>query len=622
MRRSLFVIFLGLVSIFVCSCNSTETQAPTIEQPKLNFTPTIPSTLSPTKSQTPTLLPTETSTQIPSPTPTAKPESNFRVYPGYKQEWFHKVVLEPRSGCAGPNGEALINGRQFERKYTIYEIGENFELIQHASFPEIGMKILSFQYDTQGNLWFLTETGTLYKMPQGGEPEIIINSIHPGKSWVHSYIQISKSDYIYMIEINGDRILRLTPELNLETYIDGFTDLGGVLALGPNGDIVVHDMGTGELIWVNPEREKQTLFDGATLNDQYSAVFLPDGKLLVRILYKGIFQINLETGDKERIEWLDTLGSYGSFYVIEPSTLIAYDQFYITEFDLNNQSMETIFLPQGNTHALGISPNGKLYAAYGNNFRENGTTWLFRKDEEQDMELIGTLPGGNAAALEFGPDGKAYIITSENRSIWLYSFDPETGIFTELLKSPPVDLGTSLAIDPNTGDLWWGRIDGEGIGRLYTFSEGNVKEIAMLPEGTVKFFPEIGPDGTLYAGVVFTEISAGDLPRKVLRLESDYSWTELFDMSTNIIGDGGNYPTVCSDGSLYVLGDIKVEYLIKNHDWTAPHSPESVIKIFPDGSFEVIAYGTTDGADLECDRLTDDLYVLSSEGIYRVSKSK
>jgi hypothetical protein len=538
--------------------------------------------------------------------------------PGYHLEWIHRTILEPRWGSAGPNGEALVNGRQLEDKYTIYQIVDNLQLAEYASFP--GLTIMSFEYDSAGNLWFATDAGALYKAAESGPPELVVGCLFPPcKPYHRVMLQIGREDDIYAIDATyGDEIRRVSPDGQVEVFADGFTELGKLILVGPNDEVVVHDEGAGQLIWAKEGGEKHVVIQGTpNFEGEFYGFFKPDGTLVVKAWFQGVNEVDLESGELTRIEWLDVIGSICCYYVIPPATLIAYDAWGILRIDLETREMETIFLPLGLTYAMAVGPDGHVYAAYGNLLPQNPTTFVYRLDPNDEMVPIGSVPG-NATAMEFGPDGTGYVAAEGAWGVRYYRFDPETSVFAKYLESPPLDLGYSLAVDPTTGQLWWVGID-DGIAYLYTMNDDEQVERFSLPDGAHRAFPEIAPDGTVYVGINFYCEPEEPHPRRSYRLESDNSWTEVVDMTCRDLDSWGQFPAVCADGTLYMLGDIEAQIVDPSH--SPDRGPiESVIRIDGEGSFTVLAHGGCDGSDIECDRQTGQIYFMSSEGFFRLTK--
>jgi hypothetical protein len=297
--------------------------------------------------------------------------------------------------------------------------------------------------------------------------------------------------------------------------------------------------------------------------------------------------------------------------------LIAYDAWGILRIDLDTREIETIFLPLGLTYAMAVGPDGHVYSAYGNLLPQNPTTFIYRLDPNDEMVPIGSVPG-NATALEFGPDGTGYLIAEDASGYSYYTFDLETSTFTKRLA---LDLGYSLAVDPTTGHLWWTRTTGAGVAQLCTMNDDEEVECIAMPDGAHRAFPEIAPDGTLYVGINFYCEPEEPHPRRAYRLESDYSWTEVVDITCRDLDSWGQFPAVCADGTLYMLGDIEAQIV----DPTSPPDRlpiESVIRIDGEGSFTVLAHGSCDGSDIECDRQTGQIYFESSEGFFRLTKLK
>jgi streptogramin lyase len=555
------------------------------------------------------------------------------MVPGYEFDWFYSALLEPRWSNSGPNGEVLIVGRDGKTAFTIYEIIEDFQLVEFVSFP--GLTIMSFEYDQNGRLWFSTIDGKLYTVDSEGSPEVVVDSLYPNKSTSWATIKISNNGDIYAADQwHDNRIFRISPEGEKEVFTDDLIEIGKFFTMGPNDDILVHDRGAGQLVLFKPNGEKTILINGTPQYEEEfnGSFFLTDETLIIKQLRQGVFKYDLATREKEPAErFWNPLGSFVYAYLLDSKTVIAFDQYGVISMNMEAEETKTIFLPLGNTWAMAVGPDSKLYAAYGEPPGvENGKTFVYRVDPQDGMILLGSLPGNNSNGMDFDSDGIGYILTqSSNNTIWVHKFDPVNNSFTEYLQSPrDVDLGYSLAIDPISGTLWSGRTSGDGVPSLHYYESDETTGLIPLPEGTYTAHPVFSSEGILYIGVIFNEERGKPTVRKVYHLGDDKSWNEIadltihspdFELDTFAIAGGGNYVAVCPNGEIFVFGHISAHLV--DPEYLAGTGPAYSIVNITNGDFIPIAQRiSTDGLKVDCDPLTGDLYFTSSDGIHRLIK--
>lgn len=226
------------------------------------------------------------------------------------------------------------------------------------------------------------------------------------------------------------------------------------------------------------------------------------------------------------------------------------------------ESAEMIYHPKGNTWAMGVGPDNRVFAGYGAQI-PGGNATLYEVNGVGGLNSVTTVPYREITAITFGPQGMGYFATGGSQAAgygtpeyWggaIYRIDPETTAL-ELIYEDPDNHTRSIAVDPTTEFLWWADfqvlkyMDGEGSVHEVNFSEFSAAQSISL---------SFSPAGTLSVLLGYPQTSNLEWHQKIFQREPGGSWTEV------LASDGPDdvflqFPGIihCADQSRYLFGSV------------------------------------------------------------------
>jgi hypothetical protein len=291
---------------------------------------------------------------------------------GLALENVHLATLSPALLVIGPNDEILVRSD----RVNIHQITRNGEVSVYASFPEFwspedqSYGIEFFAFDPSGRMWLTLNSGRLLLVNESREAQ------DPWGEEVHinPFFAINSQGVLYAV--SSDSVQRIAPDGEIQTIVErGIGEIVNV-AIGPNDEVLVPENTCGELIQVFDDGTWSVIADGLDLGADVSVA--PDGTVYVVDSY-FIASVDLETGVMDPLDWLPDLGGQGEFDSAGDLYLGNLNAPAV-RIDIAEQTAEVFFHPKGNTWAMAVGPQSKVYVAYGGRL-PGGTTTLYRLDE-------------------------------------------------------------------------------------------------------------------------------------------------------------------------------------------------------------------------------------------------
>lgn len=449
--------------------------------------------------------------------------------PTYTADTAYITGIAPYVARIGPNDEVLILDVHDD---TIYQVGESGVLSKYESFP--GYALEEFAFDPSENLWFSLNAGDLYRV-ENGLPVLVTKN-------VNRRFTFDTLGNVYAVDFPSHGVQKITPDGQV-TVLAGDVDTSWV-HVGPNDEIIV--MSRGRLIQVQPDGQWRVVADG--LGGEASANFGPDGKIYI-LDFSGLDSIDLITGKKQHVSWYDRFSNTAAHGIFDHAgrMLTWHANNPVIRLDFTTSTAEMLYQPRGNTTAMALAPDGKIYVAYGNRVA-SGETILYQIIDKTTLDEVFRVPYGIELSLTFAPDGTGYLgVGDRDKNGMIYQFDLNDNSFKELLQ--PQCWPTSMAVDPVNGNLWWFSCEfvheRDSTGKIFNYP---------IPKGTTNKFLSFAPDGTLYAIFWFGYSTANNgAEHGIYRREANGDWVLLTDMTHPDPGITWSMISVCPNGNLYAI---------------------------------------------------------------------
>ncbi len=585
-----FVTFA--ITISMIGCGPSQPEAPSAlltEQAK-----TQAGNTSPASSPNPTFTP--------KPTPTIVPYALQNVI-HRELGWKTKIVRTPDSPPQfvniSPEDEVLMIVHHDD---SIYKINTDGSLSVYAQFP--GVKLECFHFDPSNQLWFSTNRDGTFRVDKDGNP------IRIAPAGTNREFVFDSQGNLYAVDYPSNNIQKITPSGKVSVLVDNFTT--AVIAINAKDEIFSTDM-YGRLVQVMPDGNLKTITENLGIESWIG--FAPDNTLY-HLNWSGLSTIDVNTGSVTKVDWYDrysnsgnrlVFDSKGNFYTFHPNHPI----YRVSPI---NQTSEMIYRSKGNTTAMAIAPDGRIYVAYGDQL-PSGESVVYQINSDESLQEIVKVPYGLALSLAFANSGTGYLgVADRDKGEMILTFDPITGIVSDLTK--PKCYPYSIDVDPITDYLWW-----FSCNQVHFMNESEIISDLPIPENTRAKYLFFGPDGKLYAILWFPEPGQGQpAPHGVYTRMEDGNWTEIANLTNEDPYVTWAMGTVCPDNSLYVITHMDVKkMLISNIKGTL----NGVLRLEIDGNLDFIAGGfSVDAFAIHCEKQTGDLVFTAIDAIYRLYKIK
>lgn len=529
--------------------------------------------------------------------------------PGLLVENIYTASLRPYKVSIGPNDEVLFLGDE----QNIYQLHADGKI---SIFKSLGVtvddSIVHFEFDPTGRLWFSTSGKGIYYLTDDGSAKLVMNYFVDERTTLNRIFAFNSKGILYAVDCPSSNVLKITPDGEATVVAQGFGWAHNI-AIGPNDEILIIEKTRGELIQIFDDGTWRTIVNGLSLD--HSIAVSPRGTVYL-VDWSGINMVDLETGKKTNLDWYlpySNTGEKGVFdgagqmYTYHPNNPIY-------RLNMETQAVKLLFNPNGNSLAMAVGPNSRIFVAYGDCI-PGGETTLYEVKENM-LHARARFPYQEPISMTFGPDGKGYISLFEhsqeddpynlsfNNSI-IYGFDPDTGETETVSEGCGSFMG--LSVDPATGLLWWfspGNLqmrDSDGTVKTISFPLQNLN--FQYGSGQLAFTS----DSTLYAFVPLKGSSNTEFNWQFYNRTPDGNWNLLQNaINTNeFVLDFD----INSDGKIYVIGGTG--------DPTNSDSAEMTLwRLEENGTLTPLAYNIgIDPFAASFDPLTGTLYHTHLEGI-------
>lgn len=512
-----------------------------------------------------------------------------RAGQGAWAEMLWQTAFVPWWVRVGPDGKVYAVS---ESSDAIYELKADGTLAEVFVCPGVHMESAVMASD--GAFWFATQdNGRLVRVDKDGTIKLVAQSGNRN-------LEAGLDGSVYTFE-NG--LERIDPD-GTRTMIAKDV-YGRKFAIGPQGEIVV--LTGGKVQQINADGSRREL--GANYGPEPWLVFGPDGKLYVTH-WSGVDVIDLEKGNVAPIDWLENRvpGEAGAF-TADGRLLVYHPNTNVFAIDLQKKTIAVYYQTISNSWALGVSPDGKVYVAFGNKIPDGETT-IYRVVDMQTLEPVLSVPYGNERSMAFGLDGTGYIaVSDEKNGVMVYSFDPASGNYQQYYQ--PKCWVETMATNPVDGRVWIG-----DCGNYISLDENQRKEtIKGVPKGENTSLA-ITTAGEFYAMVFFPRSNPDDpSEHAIYHLKSNGGWEKVTDDTQSDPGITMAKMTGCVDGKVYTVESLGPENLP-----TGQSSYNAVRQLEADGSLTLVGFDFAfDGQDAGCDYVNRRVIFTSGVGIWAVT---
>lgn len=562
----------------------------------------ILSACTPVSTQTPLPSLTAQSNQM-APTQTAQPTAQPRLCEGVSTpppldytltipdvgvEILWRPSFVPWWVRSSPDGRVLA---VTYRGDSIYELKPDGTLAVVFHCP--GVVIETFASASDGALWFSSwDGGRLYRVAPDESISLLAQS-------GNRYLEAGPDGSVYAME-NG--LVRIDPDGNQKIITAELE--GHKFAIGPKGEMVA--LRSPDIVRVSESGELSVI--ASDYGPENWLTFGADGLLYVTH-WSSIHSINLETGERNVISWLENsnLGESGTF--AQDGRLIMYHPITnVFAVDLAAQTTSLYHQVLSNSWAMAANPDDTVYMAFGNKL-PNGQTSIYRILDEQTLELVATAPYGYERAMAFDFQGMGYLAVSDAaRGSAIFRFDPSSGAIEEYQRTQCNP--SSLVLNPETGKVWW-----EDCTNFYSLDEDG--KLSMIP-GVLNGFNSslaITPDGEFYI-ITFFPRTDMNLPFEHRLYHWDVTaWVEVVDMTQSDPNITMALLVACPDGYIYTVEGLDAAHVSGDES-----SGNAVRRLETNDSLTLIGYDFSfDGLASDCDRTTGRIIFTSGAGIFALT---
>jgi hypothetical protein len=541
------------------------------------------------------------------PTPTAPSEPPVPAYiaamrflvPGIAAENIYQVKVRAWSMAIGPNDEILLLGDE----HTIYQLEEDGGTTVYADLSGIGDKIEQFGVDPEGRLYVSTNHSGTFRVDSDGQPGRITGP-------VNRVFDIDSQGNLLAVDYPGTTVQRISPEGEVSVLSEGFGQAHKI-AVTDDDEILVVEDARGELIWIHADGSWETIVSG--LGIDFGVSVSPESQVYL-IDWSGLYLVDLAAKAMTRLDWYQKYSNTGENAVFDSQgfmyTFHANGPIY--RIDLEAHTVDMLFQPLGNSSAMAVVPDGRVFMAYGEMI-PGGHTTVYQVGSGGTPQRLTEVPYREPRSMSVstdgwlllsvkGPDTELTDAVPEFHGGAVFSIDPDTGAAEQILEDCCSSLD-SIVQNPTDGSFWWKSWDSiQSVD-----ASGQVRRVE-LPEpaiwdGRLKF----SQDGTLYATFIKPNIDNLTADRAIYRLGTDGTWERLYSGNEFFID-----LAVCSDDSIYTMG--------ATFDFSGIAPERSGVlyllwRLDAEGGLTPLVYDAgTDAFALQCDLDSNQLYFANLEG--------
>jgi streptogramin lyase len=514
---------------------------------------------------------------------------NFNIeLTGASAEMLWQTQFVPWWVRTGPDGKvyAVTDGGD-----TIYEI--EFDGTLSPAFTCPGVNIETGIMASDGAFWFASRDGKIFRADPGG----IVRLMDQSGS---SNLEAGPEGSVYG---QGNGMIRIDMD-GKKTNISSSAQ-GRKFAVSSIGEVAT--LKDGKVYLITEGGEMRELASG--YGPEEWLTFGPDGKLYVTH-WSGVDVIDLADGSVKPLDWLVNAcpGEAGTF-APDGRLLVYHPNTNVWAINLQAQTIDVYYQVVSNSWAMGVSPDGEVYVAFGSK-QGNGETTIYRVSDQQTLELIVNVPYGNENSMAFDLDGTGYIgVSDSKKGVMIYSFDPESGSFEEYFR--PECCPNTMAVNPTDGRVWWG-----DCGNFASVDENGQKEVIQGVSGSENSSLAITTEGEFYALVFFPRDDPNTAySHYIYHLNpNDSQWEEIADITQSDPGITMAKIVGCADGRVYTVESLGPENLPVDRS-----SYNGVRRLEANGSLTLVGFDFSfDGQGGGCDYANNRVVFTSGTGIFAV----